>query len=100
MRLKAKLIAAFGGACAWCGSQAELEFAHLRETGLKGPSRGQSKRLLDVQRNPDAYKLLCRPCHCTFDGRTYRIERSEPIEETADDLLPVPGSWPEYPESA
>lgn len=76
-RLRAKLRTKFGDCCAWCKSEIDLEFAHLRETEVKGRSRGQTRRLLDVQRNPDAYTLLCRRCHSIFDGRTYRRAEDE-----------------------
>lgn len=56
-----------GNKCNRCPSRAKLEFAHLRETGLKGRSRGGRDRYYDIRRNPDAYELMCQRCHRAFD---------------------------------
>lgn len=57
-----------GGACEECGSTKQLEFAHTKPTGLQGMGRGFNERVLDVLRNPDAYRLLCRSCHMRLDA--------------------------------
>lgn len=44
-----------------------LQWAHLRPTGLSGKGRGYNHRVLDIRRNPDHYALLCRDCHISFD---------------------------------
>lgn len=57
----------FGNQCQICGSQQQLEFAHLKPTGVNGRGRGRQTRLYDVKKNPDKYALLCRKCHLKFD---------------------------------
>jgi len=44
-----------------------LEFAHIKPTGLNGKGRGRNRRVLDIMKNKDCYKLLCRSCHRDFD---------------------------------
>jgi len=44
-----------------------LEFAHVAPTKLNGRGRGTYRRLRDVEKNPEAYRLLCRPCHMDLD---------------------------------
>lgn len=63
------LIKIFGGVCEFCGTKKKLTFAHIKETGLKGDSRGSWKRYTDVADNPDCYKLLCKSCHLEFDRK-------------------------------
>lgn len=46
----------------------DLQFAHLRPTGVVGRGRGSSVRARDIRRNPSAYALLCRECHRAFDA--------------------------------
>lgn len=67
MRAMWRLRALFGGRCQECGSLFSLEFAHVAKTALKGRGRGQSRRFHDIKRNPEAYRLLCRSCHCELD---------------------------------
>jgi hypothetical protein len=69
-RMKALL----GDRCQQCGlSETEdagpirLEFAHVVSTGVKGRGRGSYQRLRDVEKNPESYRLLCRPCHMDLD---------------------------------
>jgi hypothetical protein len=62
-----EMIGRFGGCCEVCGSFEHLEFAHKRGTGLNGIGRGSWQRINDVVKNPDAYRLLCKPCHRAFD---------------------------------
>lgn len=71
----------FGGICGECGVEhgallhfqngnslvIVLEFAHVAKTGLKGRGRGTSERIRDIKNNPEAYRLLCRPCHMALD---------------------------------
>lgn len=59
----------FGGVCSVCGRGQlwRLEFGHVRATSLNGRERGSQERYYDVVRNPDAYRLFCRPCHLSFD---------------------------------
>lgn len=61
-----KLREARGGRCQWpagCDVTMNLEFAHIKATGLNGRGRGQTQRYRDIQESPDAYLLLCRPHH-------------------------------------
>lgn len=44
-----------------------LEFAHVRPTGVSGMGRGLRQRVLDIRRFPSAYLLLCKLCHRAFD---------------------------------
>ena len=57
-----------GNRCAICGEPHALEFAHVTPTGLNGRGRGGLVRAYDIQRNPDAYRLLCRSCHLRYDA--------------------------------
>jgi hypothetical protein len=73
-RLKARLLAERGGKCERCGSEEILEWAHIKDTGLSGRSRGSAKRYLDVQRNPDSYMLYCHDCHRDFDANRHIVD--------------------------
>jgi len=67
-RLREKLIAERGGACEECGDRdGPLEFAHVKPTALRGEGRGSSKRVHDVRRHPECYRLLCKSCHDELD---------------------------------
>ena len=59
----------FGGCCSTCGSKQNLEFAHIKPTGLKGWGRGRKERYYDIMNNKDSYKLLCKTCHKEFDKK-------------------------------
>jgi len=63
-----KLVAEFGGQCWFCGSREDLEFAHIKATGLNGRGRGQNHRVIDVIRNKKSYVLACRRCHVAYDA--------------------------------
>jgi hypothetical protein len=69
--LLARIKALFGDRCQQCGlSETEdvrLEFAHVASTAVKGRGRGSYQRLRDVEKNPESYRLLCRPCHMDLD---------------------------------
>lgn len=68
-----QLIEEFGAKCAKCPQTWDLEFAHLEPTGLKGEGRGKSRRLADILKHREKYRLLCIHCHDEFDGlRRYR----------------------------
>lgn len=56
-----------GNRCRRCRSRAKLEFAHVKETPLRGRGRGQMHRYCDIKKNPDCYELLCWDCHHEFD---------------------------------
>ena len=47
----------------WTKGKCNLQFAHVKPTGLNGVGRGQTQRYLDIKRNPGSYKLLCAGCH-------------------------------------
>ncbi len=58
-----------GKRCHSRGSKANpLEFAHTAPTGLNGRGRGSTRRVQDVLRHPERYKLLCRTHHRRRDG--------------------------------
>jgi len=67
-----------GGKCQVDGCRVEdgLEFAHIKPTGLSGEGRGQSRRAIDIIRNPECYLLMCRPHHKKFDS-DYWIDKVE-----------------------
>lgn len=67
-RLRARLLAMFGGKCKHCPATTGLEFAHIWPTGLSGLGRGRQARLYDVLKHPACYLLLCRSCHLSFDS--------------------------------
>lgn len=64
----AELIEEYGGCCEDCQKTYDLEFAHTKPTGLRGKGRGKSRRLYDILRNRDCYRLLCFDCHDILDG--------------------------------
>lgn len=66
-RLRGRLVSERGGACEDCGSQDELEFAHVKPTSVNGKGRGSFLRYADVRRHPDCYRLLCNVCHNALD---------------------------------
>lgn len=77
-RLRESLLASRAYRCEDCGAEyhiddkgrPSLEWSHVAPTGLSGASRGLSRRLLDVKRNPESYRLRCKSCHAAADGRT------------------------------
>lgn len=52
-----------GNRCEECGFTEELEFHHVKPTGLSGRSRGYNQRAYDIRNHPDCYVLVCRLCH-------------------------------------
>jgi hypothetical protein len=56
-----------GCRCLVCGTPADLEFAHLRPTGLSKRGRGRKERLYDIKKNPFDYALLCKGQHGDLD---------------------------------
>src|SRR5574342_645320 len=71
------LLERFGACCTNCGGNYQLEFAHLEPTDITGLGRGSYQRVIDVKRNPDAYTLLCQPCHKEKDGPLWRNRSDE-----------------------
>lgn len=73
--LMAELRATFGNQCDICATpltfderkQPNLQFAHIKPTGLHGKSRGRKERILDIRRNKTSYRLLCIDCHRAYD---------------------------------
>jgi hypothetical protein len=65
------LRSARGNKCEHCGEllafddsgRPNLTWAHIKETGLRGPGRGLPNRVVDIRKYPRRYKLLCWPCH-------------------------------------
>ena len=51
-----------------CPFTQPLELAHVKDDGVNGRGRPGNQRIIAVLRNPDAYRVLCRPCHMRFDG--------------------------------
>ena len=71
------LLVMFGGVCRTCGENQDLEFAHIIPTECRGMGRGYIQRVIDVERNPQAYTLLCMGCHDLLDGRARRKRQPE-----------------------
>ncbi len=63
-----ELIEEYGGCCQACQKAYDLEFAHTVPTGIHGKGRGKSRRLRDILKNRDCYRLLCFDCHDILDG--------------------------------
>lgn len=63
----------FGGKCIFCGTTFELQFAHIKETGLFGWSRGKKARYYDILYHQDCYRLMCKKCHKLFDKGELKI---------------------------
>ena len=57
-----------GGRCIFCDTSKSLEFAHIKETGLRGNSGGRKERYYDIKNNPKSYILLCKPCLSWITG--------------------------------
>ena len=62
----------FGYKCVSCGSKDSLEFAH-KQPCLKGRGRGSQQRIIEVNKNPDKFILLCSYCHRVYDQRLYAL---------------------------
>lgn len=65
-----------GSKCEECGSTIALQFAHIKETELKGGGRGRKERYYDIVKNPECYKLFCGYCHREFDRKKRETERA------------------------
>jgi len=69
----------FGGKCLNCGSIINLQFAHIKETGLNGRGRGRKERYYDIRKYPKCYILLCggddgiSGCHQQYDAGQLEI---------------------------
>lgn len=61
-----KLRAEFGNVCSECGATENLEFSHLKPTGLSEWGRGRKERYYDIINHRDSYKLRCRGCNRTL----------------------------------
>ena len=66
--LRARCVELLGDRCSRrsCGSTSQVEFAHIKETPLRGRARGLDRRYRDILKHPDCYLPLCRPCHIAF----------------------------------
>jgi len=86
-----ELRAAFGGRCvdgpANCAGQ--LEFSHVKPTGLCGRGRGVAARYHDIKRNPDCYALRCRRHHRRYDDAHWTRLMAESEEAPCQ---PSPGN--------
>ena len=67
--LRRKLVELFGGVCSWngCTVKEDLEFAHIKPTGVSGSGRGSHIRYKDVRDHPACYKLMCPQHHLEYD---------------------------------
>lgn len=78
-RLRDRLLDHYGRACCVCGGANDLEFAHLAPTRINGLGRGKKARLLDIQRHPESYALICRPHHKLFDRGKIKLDSETPF---------------------
>lgn len=69
IRKKKELIIFYGAKCnnPACQTTSNLQFAHIKPTGLNGMGRGYTERVLDIMDNIECYMLLCIECHKEFD---------------------------------
>lgn len=74
-RLKRRAQDLLGSKCVFCGSEENLQAAHVAVTRLSrtGPGRGMKRRFNDVIQNPDAYRAMCAKCHRLFDALTGKL---------------------------
>ncbi len=65
-----------GGKCVFCeeSSPSNLEFAHIKETGLKGMGRGKQRRYYDIKNHIECYRLMCKTHHKQFDDGEIKLE--------------------------
>lgn len=78
-RLWLAVLQARGNVCEECReaynmnrTMPNLQFAHVSPTKLRGMGRGKWARVCDIRAYPDAYRLLCEPCHKKQDGPMFR----------------------------
>jgi hypothetical protein len=64
----------FGGKCIFCGNNDDLQFAHIRETEVRGWGRGKMVRYYDIINHKDDYRLMCKDCHKKFDKGELKLE--------------------------
>lgn len=76
-RERERLLQEYGACCKSCGGTDQLEFAHEKLTEIWGLGRGSYSRIKDVKDHPDAYTLLCQPCHKVKDGPLWRNPSDE-----------------------
>lgn len=81
-RMMAWLRSQFADECAICGTEDNLEFAHITPTPVARIPRGRggNNRAYDIKRNPSAYRLLCRSCHLRYDVFTRQALRLQKAE--------------------
>jgi len=65
-RLRDRCIELLGGRCRRCRSTQHVEFAHIKETPLRGRGRGLDRRYRDILKHPDCYVPMCHGCHRAF----------------------------------
>lgn len=82
-RHRKELIEKFGEKCqnSRCGATYDLEFAHVKPTGLRGRGRGRKERISDVRKHPECYRLLCGACHELFDDGGLELNENGEIVE-------------------
>lgn len=74
-QLKERAFDAIGRRCVFCGTDENIEAAHMAQTKLMrgGPGRGKKRRFQDVVNHPEAYRPMCKSCHKTFDALTGKL---------------------------
>jgi len=77
----------FGGKCFKCGKKKDLEFAHIRKTGVSGRGRGQKARYYDIMNHPKSYRLLCDECHLKFERGEIKMDEDDDFQVDLEDLL-------------
>lgn len=54
--------------CVDCGSNEDIQFAHINPTKLNGMGRGRNARYYDIIKHPEDYRPKCKECHRKFDN--------------------------------
>ncbi len=68
-RLKQRALELIGTRCVWCGSEENVDAAHIRPTPIEGKSaRGMNARWSDVIKHSDCYRPMCHKHHRLFDS--------------------------------
>lgn len=55
-----------------CPVKDELQFAHIKPTGISGRGRGLAVRYHDIKNNPECYMLMCKWHHKKFDREYWK----------------------------
>lgn len=79
--LKVQAQFAIGVECIWCGTDKDVQAAHVIDTGLSGAGRGQAKRCRDIIAHPEVYRPMCREHHLLWDKLRALSAKPSPGDE-------------------